>query len=65
MQPTEEQLAALGNYRDIIVQQASNVAETIGVSQQTLAGWMEGEGEPTTEQAAAILEFLKQSTHKG
>lgn len=65
MQPTEEQLAALGNYRDIIVQQASNVAEAIGVSQQTLAGWMEGQGEPTTEQAAAILDFLKQSTHKG
>jgi hypothetical protein len=64
MQPTEDQLSALGNYRDIILQQASKVAEAIGVSQQTLAGWMQGEGEPTTEQAADILNFLTESTKK-
>jgi transcriptional regulator with XRE-family HTH domain len=64
MKPTEEQLSALGNYRDIIVQQASKVAEAIGVSPQTLAGWMEGEGEPTSEQAAEILNFLTDSTKK-
>ncbi|HWY78082.1 MAG TPA: helix-turn-helix transcriptional regulator [Verrucomicrobiae bacterium] len=62
MQPTEEQLTALGNYRDIIIQQGPKVAVAIGVSQQTLTGWMEGDGEPTSEQAAEILEFLKQST---
>jgi hypothetical protein len=62
MKPTEEQLNALGNYRDIIIQQSSKVAEAIGVSQQTLAGWMEGEGEPTTEQAGDILNFLREST---
>jgi transcriptional regulator with XRE-family HTH domain len=61
MEPTKEQLTALGNYRDIITQNASKVAEAIGVSPETLTGWTEGEGEPTSEQADAILEFL----HKG
>jgi transcriptional regulator with XRE-family HTH domain len=64
MQPTEEQLTALGNYRDIIIQQASKIAEAIGVSQQTLTGWTQGEGEPTSEQAADILNFLNDSTKK-
>jgi transcriptional regulator with XRE-family HTH domain len=64
MQPTEEQLTALGNYRDIIIQQSSKVAEAIGVSQQTLTGWTQGEGEPTSEQAADILNFLTESTKK-
>jgi transcriptional regulator with XRE-family HTH domain len=64
MQPTEEQLTALGNYRDIIIQQASKIAEAIGVSQQTLTGWTQGEGEPTSEQAADILNFLTDSTKK-
>jgi hypothetical protein len=64
MQPTEEQLTALGNYRDIILQQASKIAEAIGVSQQTLTGWTQGEGEPTSEQAADILNFLTESTKK-
>jgi hypothetical protein len=58
MQPTEEQLTALGNYRDIIIQNASKVAEAIGVSPQTLTGWTEGKGEPTSDQAAKILAFL-------
>jgi hypothetical protein len=65
MQPTEEQLTALGNYRDIIVQQGPKVAEALGVSQQTLAGWMEGKGEPTSEQAEQILAFLSQSNQRG
>ena len=64
MQPTEEQLTALGNYRDIIIQQASKIAEAIGVSQQPLTGWTQGEGEPTSEQAADILNFLTESTKK-
>ena len=64
MQPTEEQLTALGNYRDIIIQQASKVAEAVGVSQQTLTGWTEGHGEPTSEQAEKILQFLTDSTKK-
>jgi hypothetical protein len=64
MKPTEEQLTALGNYRDIIIQQASKVAEAIGVSQQTLVGWTQGAGEPTSEQAAEILNFLSESTKK-
>jgi len=59
MQPTEDQLDALGNYRDIILQHIPEIAETIGVSVKTLKGWSEGEGEPTAEQAAEILEFLK------
>jgi DNA-binding transcriptional regulator YiaG len=46
MQPT-----ALGNYRDIIIQDIPKVAEAIGVSPQTLTGWTEGDGEPTSEQA--------------
>ena len=58
MRPTEEQLTALGNYRDIIIQHASKVAEAIGVSPQTLTGWTEGNGEPTSDQAAKILAFL-------
>lgn len=65
MQPTNEQLSALGNYRDIIIQQAARVAEAIGVPQQTLIGWTEGDGEPTSEQAVEILEFLKQSVKTG
>ncbi len=62
MQPTEEQLTALGNYRDIIIQHASKVAEAIGVSPQTLTGWTEGNGEPTSDQAAKILAYLKEKT---
>jgi transcriptional regulator with XRE-family HTH domain len=65
MKPTEEQLSALGNYRDIIIQQASKVAEAIEVSPQTLTGWTEGDGEPTREQAEKILQFLTQSVKKG
>ena len=41
MEPTEEQLTALGNYRDIIIQHVPEIAEAIGVSPQTLTGWME------------------------
>ena len=59
MEPTEEQLTALGNYRDIIVQHVPEIAEAIEVSAQTLTGWMEDKGEPTSEQADKILEFLK------
>jgi DNA-binding transcriptional regulator YiaG len=59
VEPTEEQFAALGNYRDIIIQHASKVAEAIGVSEATLMGWTEGNGEPTSEQADKILEFLR------
>jgi transcriptional regulator with XRE-family HTH domain len=62
MQPTDVQIAALGNYKDIIIQHASKVAEAIGVSSQTLTGWTEGNGEPTREQAEKILEFLKEKT---
>jgi DNA-binding transcriptional regulator YiaG len=64
MQPTEEQLTALGNYRDIITQHASEIAEAIGVPQDTFRGWMEGDGEPTSEQADKILEFLSKSARK-
>jgi transcriptional regulator with XRE-family HTH domain len=59
MKPTEEQLTALGNYRDIILQHVPEIAEAIGVSPQTLSGWTEGKGEPTSDQANEILEFLK------
>jgi transcriptional regulator with XRE-family HTH domain len=65
MEPTQEQLTALGNYRDIIIQHSSKVAEAIGVSLQTLTGWTEGDGEPTSEQAAKILEFLKETIKIG
>ena len=61
MQATKEQLTSLGNYRDIILQQASKVAHAIGVPQETLLGWTQDKGEPTGEQAAEILEFLKES----
>jgi transcriptional regulator with XRE-family HTH domain len=64
MEPTEEQLTALGNYRDIIIQHAPKVAEAIGVSPGTLTGWTEGNGEPTSEQANKILEFLREETKK-
>ena len=59
MKPTEEQLTALGNYRDIVLQHVPEIAEAIGVSPQTLTGWTEGKGEPTSDQANEILEFLK------
>ena len=59
MQPTEEQLTALGNYRDIISQHLPEIAEGMGVPPQTLSGWMEGKGEPTSEEAQKILDFLR------
>ena len=64
MEPTEEQLTALGNYRDIIIQHASKVAEAIGVAPDTLTGWTEGNGEFTSEQADKILEFLREETER-
>jgi len=63
MEPTQEQFNALGNYRDIITQNASKVAEALGISTETLTGWTEGNGEPTSEQADKILEFLR-NEHK-
>ena len=65
MKPTKEQLTALGNYRDIIMQHVPKIAEAIGVSPQTLTGWMEGQGEPTSDQASEILEFLKTNAKAG
>jgi hypothetical protein len=65
MEPTEEQLTALGNYRDIIIQHASKVAEAIGVSPETLTGWTEGNGEFTSEQADRILEFMRERVKLG
>jgi hypothetical protein len=65
MEPTEEQLTALGNYRDIIIQHGSKIAEAIGVSPETLTGWTEGNGELTSEQADKILEFLREETKAG
>ena len=65
MKPTKEQLTALGNYRDIIVQHIPQIAEAIGVSPQTLTGWTQGEGEPTGDQANEILEFLKTKAKAG
>ena len=65
MELTKEQLTALGNYRDIIVQHVPEIAEAIGVSPQTLTGWTEGNGEPTSEQADKILEFLETKAKTG
>ena len=65
MQPTEEQLTALGNYRDIINQHLSEIAEGIGVPSQTLKGWMEDKGEPTSEQAQKILDFFRDEVGQG
>jgi hypothetical protein len=65
MEPTEEQLTALGNYRDIIIQHAPEVAEAIGVSPERLKGWTEGNGEPTSEQADKILAFLREQNKAG
>jgi DNA-binding transcriptional regulator YiaG len=60
MKPTKEQYATLGNYRDLITQNATKIADALGVPTQTLLEWTEGTGEPTSEQAERILEFLKQ-----
>ncbi len=65
MEPTQEQLTALGNYRDIILQHTPKVAEAIGVTPQTLTGWTEGKGGPTREQAEKILQFLAETTKTG
>jgi hypothetical protein len=59
MRPTSDQLTSLGNYRDIIIQNASSIAAAIGVSPDTLIGWTENKDEPTSEQADTILAFLK------
>jgi len=56
---------ALGNYRDIIIQHASKIAEAIGVSAETLTGWTEDKGEFTSEQADKILEFLRKEPKAG
>jgi DNA-binding transcriptional regulator YiaG len=61
VKPTERQYTALGNYRDIITQNAPKIADELGVSAQTLLDWTEGKGEPTTEQAEKMLEFIKQA----
>jgi Helix-turn-helix len=65
MQATEDQITALGFYRDIIVQNVPKIADGIGVSPQTLQGWTEGEGEPTGEEAQQILDFLKEKFGAG
>ena len=65
MQPTEEQLTALGNYRDVINQHLPEIAEGIGVPSQTLKGWMEYKGEPSGEQAQKILDYLRDKTGGG
>jgi DNA-binding transcriptional regulator YiaG len=65
MQPSEDQLTALGNYRDIILQHIPQIAEAIGVSVETLTGWLEGKGEPTSEEAGKILDFLKEKGSGG
>jgi hypothetical protein len=65
MEPTEEQFDALGNYRDIITQNASKIAGALGIPPETLTGWTEGKGEPTSEQADKILEFLRQENKAG
>jgi hypothetical protein len=65
MKPTKEQLTALGNYRDIIIQHIPKIAEAIGVLPQTLTGWTEGKGEPTSDQANQILEFLRTKAKPG
>jgi hypothetical protein len=65
MEPTEEQLTALGNYRDIIIQHAPKVAGAIGVSPETLTGSTEDKGEPTSEQADKILKFLRKEPKAG
>jgi DNA-binding transcriptional regulator YiaG len=60
MQATQEQITALGSYRDIIVQNVPKIADGIGVSPQRLQGWTEGKGEPTGEEAQKILDFLQE-----
>jgi transcriptional regulator with XRE-family HTH domain len=65
MEPTEVQLTALGNYRDIIIQHVPEIADAIGVSPQTLTGWTEGKGDPTSEQAEKILGFLTKKPKTG
>ena len=59
MQANERKLSQLMDYIDIIQEHRAEVAQTAGVSVQTLQGWSEGEGEPTMEQADLILEFLR------
>jgi len=41
------------------------IAEGIRVPHQTLKGWMEGKGEPTSEQAQGILDFLRDNVGRG
>ena len=59
MDPTERQFSALDNYIEIIQKHLPDVAQAAGVSVQTLQGWTEAKGEPTSEQADKILEFLR------
>ena len=51
--------------QDIIDQHLPEIAEGIGVPPQTLKGWMEGKGEPTSEQAQGILDFLRDKVGQG
>jgi hypothetical protein len=59
MQPTEEQLTALGNYRDIISQHLPEIAEGMGGS-ATDAQWMDGrQGRADQRRSAENLGFLE------
>jgi hypothetical protein len=57
--------ASLLIYRDIIDQHLPEITGGIMVPPQTLTGWMEGKGEPTSEQAQKILDFLKEKVGRG
>ena len=49
----------------LISQHLPEIAEGMGVPPQTLRGWMEGKGEPTSEEAQKILDFLKDKVGQG
>jgi hypothetical protein len=51
MQAIQDQITALGFYRDIIVQNVPKIADEIGILPQTLHGWTEGKGERIGEKA--------------
>jgi len=64
MEPTEEQFNALGNYRDIITQNASKVAEALGIFARNAYRMDRGQrraNERTSRQDFGVLKARKQS----
>jgi len=56
---TRKLLAQAENWCDAEYGRRSHLAREIGAAPQAVTNWFKGRNSPTSEQALAILEFLK------